>query len=51
MTQESQLSHLKLKSKLKQETIDGKLITPSKLKSYFVESFVLNSEDRIVSRK
>ena len=51
MIQESQLSHLKLKPKLKQETIDGKLITYSKSKSYLVESFVLNSADRVVSRK
>ncbi len=38
------------KRKQKQKTMDGKLIF-SASKSYLVESFVLNSEDREVSRK
>ncbi len=51
MTQESQRRHWKLRPRPKQKTIDGNFITYSKSKSYLVESFVLNSEDREVSRK
>ena len=51
MTQESQRRPWTQKRKQKQKTMDGKLITYSKSKSYLVESFVLNSEDREVSRK
>jgi len=50
MTQESQRRHWAQKRKQKQKTIDGNLINQSS-KSYLVESFVLNSEDREVSRK
>ncbi len=51
MTQESQRRPWKLKPRPKQKTMDGRLITYSKSKSYLVESFVLNSEDRVVNRK
>ncbi|TFH00243.1 MAG: hypothetical protein E4H14_19870, partial [Candidatus Thorarchaeota archaeon] len=51
MIQESQRRPWTQKRKQKQKTMDGKLITYSKSKSYLVESFVLNSEDREVSRK
>ncbi len=51
MTQESQRRPWTQKRKQKQKTMDGRLITYSKSKSYLVESFVLNSEDRVVSRK
>ena len=51
MTQESQRRPWMLKRKQKQKTMDGNLITYSKSKSYLVESFVLNSEDRVVNRK
>ena len=50
MTQESQRRPWTQKRKQKQKTMDGKLIF-SASKSYLVESFVLNSEDREVSRK
>jgi hypothetical protein len=51
MTQESQRRPWMQNRKAKQKTMDGKFITFSKTKSYLVESFVLNSEDRVVSRK
>ncbi len=51
MKQESQRRPWTQKRKQKQKTMDGKLITYSKSKSYLVESFVLNSEERVVSRK
>lgn len=51
MTQESQRRPWTQKRKQKQKTMDGKLITYSKSKSYLVESFVLNSENREISRK
>ncbi len=51
MTQESQRRPWTQKRKQKQKTMDGKLITYSKSISYLVESFVLNSEDREVSKK
>ncbi len=50
MTQESQRRPWTQKRKQKQKTMDGNLIF-SKSKSYLVESFVLNSEDRVVERK
>ena len=50
MTQGIQRRPWTQKRKQKQKTMDGKLIF-SASKSYLVESFVLNSEDREVSRK
>ncbi|MGY5875107.1 MAG: transposase [Candidatus Thorarchaeota archaeon] len=50
MTQEVQRRHWRQKRKQKQKTIDGKYIK-STSKSYLVESFVLNSSDRVISKK
>ncbi len=50
MKQESLRRPWTQKRKQKQKTMDGKYIR-STSKSYLVESFVLNSEDRVVNRK